>query len=334
MIRRLQLLLFWCFLIFPAAIVLGDFELTQWKFLRPIQIPEITSPRTVSVVIDDTVISKTVSLDFELRVVDGQSREVPFNLITDRDETGEEKRFDVTILNQGVFKSDYQQFMCDMKKSGLPVNQILLETSSHDFVRRADVDGSDDQRHWLSLAKGLHIFDWPEGRRVMMEIPDSNYRYLRVILWLDRGKPLTIEGVSVAHVVRQKGQQEPVRFTLLSKTLFTPDKYSEWIFDFGHQNPLVNRSELIINDPNFRRRVDVATSDDDKQWTAGPSLEIFRVTSQTGKDEFTRLETNALHHRYLRVRIMNGDNRPLDVKEIRFYRFLRQVVFVAEPGGK
>jgi hypothetical protein len=318
-------------LLFSTLLLMADFELTHWRFFKPIQLPGVTSKALVSVAIDNDVISHSAYLESEARLVDAEDSEVPFNLVADSDEVLEQNQLNVTVLNKSVLEGKYQQFLCDLGTPGRITNRLMLETSSHNFVRRADVEGSEDRRKWFSLARGLHIFDWSEGRRLKIEFPDSTYRFLRVILWLDGGVPLTIEGAAVARHEKRSGELEPVPVALHSKQLQTPQKYTEWLFDFGHGRPLVNRCIFDVANQNFRRRVELAVSDDMTGWQPGPTLEVFRIRSGEFKDEFTTLETNALNHRYLRIRVMNGDDRPLQVNAITFRRFVHRVVFEFDP---
>ncbi|MBZ5553946.1 MAG: DUF3999 domain-containing protein [Acidobacteriia bacterium] len=319
-------------LILPSALLVADFELTHWKYFKSIQLTGVSSKQVVSVALDNELISHTAFLEHEVRLIEGQASEVAFNLVADNDEILEENQINVAILNKAVLGEKYQQFICDLGAAGRITNRLVLETSSHNFVRRADVEGSGDGRNWLSLAKGLHIFDWSEGRRLKLEFPDSTYRFLKVLLWLDGGAPLDIQGAGVSRHEKISGELEPVPVALHSRLPQTPQKFSEWIYDFGHDRPLVNRCIFEVTKQNFRRRVELAVSDDITQWQPGPALEIFRTTLGDFKDEFTTLETNALNHRYLRIRILNGDDRPLEVTAISFRRFVRRVVFEFDPA--
>ncbi|MBZ5535309.1 MAG: DUF3999 domain-containing protein [Acidobacteriia bacterium] len=319
-------------LILSSALLVADFELTHWKYFKGIQLPGVSSKQIVSVSLDNELISHTASLEREVRLIEGEATEVAFNLVADNDEILEENQVNVAMVNKAVLGEKYQQFICDLGAGGRVTNRLVLETSSHNFVRRAEVEGSEDGRKWLSLAKGLHIFDWSEGRRLKLEFPDSTYRFLKVVLWLEGGVPLDIQGAAVSRHEKISGELEPVPVALHSHQLQTPQKFSEWLFDFGHDRPLVNRCTFDVSNPNFRRRVDLSVSEDITQWQPGPALEIFRTTSGEFKDEFTTLETNPLNHRYLRIRVMNGDDRPLGVTAISFRRFVRRVVFEFNPA--
>lgn len=319
-------------LVLSSALLVADFELAHWKYFKSVQLPGVSSKRIFSVPLDNELISHTAYLEREVRLIEGQASEVAFNLVADSDEILEENQVNVAVLNKAVLGGKYQQFICDLGAPGRITNRLVLETSSHNFVRRADVEGSEDGRKWLSLARGLHIFDWSEGRRLRLEFPDSTYRFLKVLLWLGGGAPLDILGAAVSRHEKKSGEVEPVPVALHSRQFQTPQKFSEWLFDFGHDRPLVNRCIFDVTNQNFRRRVDLAVSDDITQWQPGPALEIFRTTSGDFKDEFTTLETSALNHRFLRIRVMNGDDRPLDVTAISFRRFVRRVVFEFDPG--
>lgn len=318
-------------ILISSGLLCADFEITHWKYFKAIRFASFTSKQIISVPIDQEVISQSDSLERELRVIEGLAGEVPFNLVVDSDELHEDNRIQLTVLNKSVLEGKYQQFICDLGPKTPLANQVVLETSSHDFVRRADIEGSDDRLKWFSLARGLHIFDWSEGRKLKLEFPQSAYRFLKVVLWLDGGKPLEIQSVAVSRHEKHSGELEAVAATLHSQVLHTPQKFSEWIYDFGHSHPLVNRCAFHVTNPSFRRRVDLSASDDAAQWVPGPSLEIFRTTGGDIQDEFTELETNALNHRYLRIRMFNGDDRPLAVTGIHFRRFVRRVVFEFDP---
>ncbi|MDD5541977.1 MAG: DUF3999 family protein [Acidobacteriia bacterium] len=289
--------------------------------------------RVVRVRIDDDVLAHSGPIDKGIRVIAGSAAEIPFDILVDNDSLLEDAHSNVALLDVAVSKGKYQQFICDLGSSGIPTNRLTLVTPSRDFAFRADIEGSNDRKTWLLLAHNQHVFNWSEGQKLSLEFPDTTDRFVRFLLWLDGGKPIELTGVKASRTREHKGQLEEVSAQLNSRQLMTPQKLSEWIFDFGHEQPLVNRCTFEVTNRNFSRVVDLATSDDLKNWSSGPHFEIYRRSQSGRENEFTTIQTNALEHRYLRIRIQNGDDRPLEVSTIKFLRFVHYVVFEFEPGN-
>ncbi len=82
----------------------------------------------------------------------------------------------------------------DLGGRGLPTNQIKLITPDvHNFSRRASVQGSNDGSNWQNLALGeLFKLSTPvfTGEHLDLEYPESDMRYLRVVIFNNDDQPI------------------------------------------------------------------------------------------------------------------------------------------------
>ena len=124
------------------------------------------------------------------------------------------------ILDRVIVPNQYQQVVCDLGEGNSYSNQLQLETSTQNFRRRGDLLGSADGKNWLQLKTGSHIFDHHEEfhyRNLRVVYPETSYRYLKLVLWLDGGTPLEIQGVRVARVIRKEVEPEKLPARIVRK---------------------------------------------------------------------------------------------------------------------
>lgn len=87
----------------------------------------------------------------------------------------------------------------DLGTSGIPLSRLSSEAVGTNFHRRAVIEGSDDGEEWRWLVEDeLYSFDTPKfrGSDLVMEFPESRYRYYR--LSVDEGDdvPVSLSGFS------------------------------------------------------------------------------------------------------------------------------------------
>jgi hypothetical protein len=68
------------FLELPWTVAMADFSIDQWRYIKPIQVPvDLTEEGLVELLLDREVFSRADAGLEDLRVVEGEEREVPLS---------------------------------------------------------------------------------------------------------------------------------------------------------------------------------------------------------------------------------------------------------------
>ncbi|HEX6897584.1 MAG TPA: DUF3999 family protein [Bryobacteraceae bacterium] len=298
-----------------AACVLGcgvllwaDFQPERWKYRRAL--PADTGAQVVALNLDRGILVNAQPDLADLRVVRGGD-EIPYVL---ERMTGSHQHEELPsrILEQGVASSGNFQLTVDVL-AGRRHNGIRLATSRINFRQRVRIEISDDRRDWTIARDDGSIFDFAQDdRRISIldvAYPPSSRRYIRVTVYgWDDPKAVTQCWVTIEEDkppmrdVMASLQTEPRQDAKTQSTVYT--------WDLGVSG--IPHDELSVNvgTPAFERAAVVETSVDGKHWTALGS----GVLSRFSKEESLKLNFPESHERYVRLRIYNRDDRPLDMK--------------------
>ncbi len=271
-----------------------------------------------------------------------QQTEIPYKLITESGGTEtEQKSFRVL---QPAIVGGKMQFLLDM--SGVPeYDRIELKLATKDFVAHARVEGQDDPHgaRWADLGTTT-LYDLSTeklGRNSTLQIPLTNYKYLRVTV--DRAvKRGDVEG-GTAGVTRA---QKAVWRNLSSQAIVSQEDGNSQRGGDGRQgtttvlafwvpeNAPVERVVFAI-DPaqqNFWRSVEV--QNDKGSWSG--SGEISRIhmlrNGQKLDSEQTFLDVEGAGPGTLKIKIYNGDDTPLLVTGAHLQQYERRIYFDSPSG--
>ena len=112
---------------------------------------------------------------------------------------------------------------------------------------------------------------------------------------------------------REERESVPVNLRDLG---YQPGGYTSFVVDVGEDARLHNELEISTTGKNFRRQTVIEVSEDSKTWlVVQEGREIYDFTVQ--EQNFTARDTHIAYPRsgarYLRVRIINGEEEPLEV---------------------
>jgi hypothetical protein len=273
-----------------------------------------------------------------------EQTEIPYKLIIESSGS-ETERKSFRVLQPGIVGGK-TQFLLDM--SGVPeYDRIELQLATKDFVTHARVEGQDDPHgaRWADLGTTT-LYDLSTeklGRNSTLQIPLTNYKYLRVTV--DRAvKPGDVEG-GTAGLTRER---QAVWHDLGSKAAISlgdgnshgdangkPGNTTVLTFSVPGNIP-VERVILAI-DPaqqNFRRPIEI-------QSNKGPwfgSGEITRIhmlrNGQKIDVEQTSLDIEGRGPATLKIKIQNGDDAPLNITDARLQQYERRIYFDSPSGAE
>ena len=244
----------------------------------------------------------------DLRILDADGGQVPWRLDTGGDADEPQA---AEIVNRGT-EGGAVVALLDFGPRRTVRDRIVLEIPDRPFVGRVEVFGSADRRRFTRLSSTA-VYDVrgaEPARSTAAVFPPSDFRWYRIRA---TGVP-GVDGATAASEPRGPRLVERDART----TVTQEDRATVVIADLGHRRVPVDEVHVTSATPAFDRPVEIAGSNDGETYVVAGGGRVFRFD---GDDSQTAIPV-ATAHRYLRVRIDNGDDEPL--------RDLR-VVLLADP---
>lgn len=310
-----------------AGVVWADFILSDWQFRKALEGAE--GVKVCQVKLDRAVYAGSRPDLADLRIVRGE-QEVPYVLQTLAGSV-EDHEVRAEITDKVVLPSGDVQFTLDLAGHAKH-NRVRISTGERNFRQKVRVETSDDHTHWGVARDTAYIFDFSQDNRrfsvLTIDYPVSTRHYLRVTIlgwkdakaladaWVDDHREQPAHRETMVTVAPQVTQDAKTQSTLL-------------VFDLGVQGLPHDRVRLETGDGWFHRAVDVETSADAMDWSYVASGVISRLPDE----ETTTLNFHEQHDRYLRLRIFNRDDKPIDVRRADLQALERWVLFSPSAAG-
>jgi len=305
-------------------------DLSAWKYRKLIP---LTPGDGLSVVkLDrDVYIGSSNSVADLVIIRDGQ--EVPFLLSTPETEQAERQHSE-RLLNEAVLPGEGLQFTIHLKRPA-EHNSILLHTDEQNFRHRVRIETSQDGVRWAIARNDGAIFNFSQDGRefssTLVQYPVSTRPFLRVTIF-----GWTKMGAVTAAIVEHKEAQPAVYevFSTLMPQIWedSATKSTVATVDQGVAGLPVIRIRLETSSPQFQRAVAIESSDDGKQWQYLGQDVIARLPGPDFREESLELHTPGAR-RYLRLRIYNRDDQPVQIGHLTLEGLVREIRFLAPAQG-
>src|SRR6185369_16817959 len=198
--------------------------------------------------------------------------------------------------------------------------------------RKVRVETSDENSFWSVVREDGYIFDFTQGDRKLsvltVDYPVATRRYVRATIsgWTD---PASITDAWSAYRVERPAEEYIVDAVTPVRTEDAETKTSVLTLDLGQNGLPHNRARLEVDNSSFHRGVELETSEDAKTWLIVARGTIFQVPDE----QLLTLSYPERHDRYLRLRIFNGDNRPVPVQRVYIETLKRLLKFLPASDG-
>jgi uncharacterized protein DUF3999 len=324
-----------------AAFLTANVSIGYFRYERPANPAKTTGQHYV--IVDETLWQHARPDLGDARIYWEQT-EIPYKLIIESGGT-ETERKSFRVLQPGIVGGK-TQFLLDM--SGVPeYDRIELQLATKDFVAHARVEGQDDPHgaRWADLGNTT-LYDLSTeklGRNSTLQIPLTNYKYLRVTV--DRAvKPGDVEG-GTAGVTRAR---QAVWHGLSSKPAISQrggnsegdaggKQGNTTVVTFSVPNNTPVERVVFTIDPaqqNFRRPVEIQS--DQGPWLG--SGEITRIhmlrNGQKIDVEQASLDIEGRGPATLKISIQNGDDAPLNITDAHLEQYERRIYFDSPSGAE
>ncbi len=308
----------------------ADFAPSAWQYRK--RIPVEAGKPISAVNIDRQVFGKAAPDYSDIRIVRG-SEEVPY-LINRLGASREAKSLSAQILDSSASGGAVQYVLS--LEGVTRHSRITLTTRETNFKKKLKIEASADNKSWALVRKEAYIFDFTfEGQHssiLSVEYPVSTRPYLRVTIegWED---PAVLTGASVSLTEERAAVRQVVQdFNSPAAEEDAKAKATIYTLDFGENGIPKDLLRVELGgDRNllFHRAATVETSEDNKIWSWHGSGVVYRVEGE----ESLFIHINDTRHRYLKLRLFHGDDKPLPVKSIIAEAVIRRVIFPVTAGG-
>jgi hypothetical protein len=326
MLNKKQLLL----VLFLAIILKADFSSRNWEYKKEIAV--VDGGRVANVKIDAETYNHSKDDLSDLRIVNNEGKEVPYKLEI-LESTKEMIRFEPRLYNLSNIPSEFTEFYLDMGENSETINKLHIVTPDKNFRRKVEIFGSDDSKKWYKIRDDAYIFNFHTDDYTSaltdLNFADTRRRYLKIIIWNEKEKPLEIEECWVYRQKIFKAQMDQIPFKMISRIENEEKKRTEIILDFVYNNIPKNEISLNFDSPGYHRSVCAFESTDSEDWRYLGSGVIYRF------DEGNRnniINLGEARDKYLKILIYNQDDRPLKIEDISAFGNQRLIYFPVEKN--
>lgn len=315
------------------AVCWADFNSANWQYFKNIQ---PAGGGLVKITLDDEIFSGSKNNLRDLRVIDSNNAEVPFKVISGKQD--EIKTiYDGQLINNSFVSGRFSTAILDLGERGRITNNLRVNTPSENFQRNAKIYGSDDMLSWNILQDNAYIYDYTDkkgnfkSQDTTISFPESVFRYLKIEIADDNGNPVRITSVAAnqsVNAVKREFERRPIFSTAEN----IQNKSTELIVDLGSSGIPANKFRLQAQGENFNRAVMVFASNDKSKWDFVGQGYVFRYTTAKFSGENMAVNFPETNDRYLKIEIINKDDQSLAIRDLTVFSVYRDVIFQAERG--
>ncbi len=340
--------------IFLAAQAFGGIIQKYWEFSKPIRIID-ESRKAIAIPLDQEVYNSAKSDLSDLRVIGPQGEEYPYAVLI-REEVKKEQKLRSKVISKNVTQTE-SVIAAELMEPLKPFNRVKVEPESNNFFRKITIEGSNDNRTWSTLRKDIVIYSLAFEMRekyfehytseiyegygfgryseesLSVQFPEARYRFVRVRVPHDQDKePVELRGVEAFHTVRTNAEEDTFKGTVTKTQAHAESKSVENIVDFGVKNAPLSRIDLATGQSNFFRKVEVEGSNDAKEWARLAHSVIFSISVDNETEENLSVSFKEAKVRYTKIRVFNGDNRPITLASVTGRGLKRLLVIIPEKA--
>ena len=286
-----------------------------YKYERPL---EAVGDRPISFTPDRSMYGHAQTDFSDLRIIDGAGEQVPWRRLP---QPRAPRPVAVSVLNAGR-QGNAAVALLDLGPRRKLRDRLELDIPDSGFVGRVRVSGTDDRRTFTHLSTSVvYDIEGAEGRArsTVVTFPPSDFRYLQ----------LEARGVSRIDGATVSGRDSSPKAMVLTTTARVENtgRATLVLVDLEHPKVPVDEIRVSAGTPQYDRPVTVAGSNDGQNWVPLASGRVYRLPEpRSGKrTSGTTIRIDG-RHRYLRLRIENGDDTPLETIQVTTLAFSRPLL--------
>ena len=303
-----------------------------WRYAAPVEVEPAAEPRLVSILVPDTLTAQAGPGWSDVRVIDGDGREVP-HLLDARGASERREWRQARLFDRGFVPGRYTQAILDLGVDAGIHNAVHLTFAGDaDLQSWVEIAVSADSRTWqiLEARADYRLRQASRGERTDVTYPDSRSRYVRVRI-LETDRPVDLESARVAYEIQTPVERNPAGVALSLTLDKARPTESIWTSADASSNQPIAEARFETAERQLARGVVVEVADERDRWRQVGSGEIRRVPDRP--DRPLSIEFPETVGRRWRVTVRNGNDPPVSDLTPTFHMTSRWIVFRQEPGG-
>jgi Protein of unknown function (DUF3999) len=312
-------------LLFVCAFASGQGK--EFKYCAAIQ--KIDSSGVYKIELQPGFIAKGSGL-YDIRVMDETGKFVAYTIVTNPSDKLKPVFIDFPEVKQ-VAGTDTATVYIAENKNRNKIDQLWLRLKNMAVSRTASLSGSDDLQHWFAIEEDIQLQDATSGGDTeyeqMLSFPQSNYRYFRIHI-SNKNKDLINILRSGIYISDYAGYETPFKLTPLPPVKLSMKnnaKQTSYLISMDDKYT-VDELHIEISSPKYyNRRISVYNVSNKTEQHL-----VDDILSSSGQGYVNiSAKTNKL-----RIDIINGDDKPLVIKNITALYLNQFAVSYLEKGHK
>ncbi len=331
------------------------FNPAEWAWQCPAP-TEGVAPGFIRLSLTPAVLDRSLPTRGDLRLIDGAQRLVPY--VLDWVDTGPETRIewrDVRLIGRTFEVGAYIRVVLDFGKA-VEKNRVRLDLSEDDYCRRVMLDASPDNQTWETVLEEAWVCHVRQAATDFeldtVAFPVNTFRYLRLTVFTMPSDPPRIDVRRVqAALTRTRPAPDllPVSLNAWTVTHDAERSQTVHVLDLGFRHLSIARIDLPVEDAYFYRGWELrgrnaatkrapgyaehGTVTREEPWRLIRRGVMYRIQDKGKVRESDPIEHLHAPYRYLELRIVDGDNPPLTLRQpIAVYRRDVGLVFDCDPA--
>lgn len=293
----------------------------SWNYYRNISTPSAAYSQGFTKIILPEDIARGAKDFSDVRIIADNTTEVPYFLTRNAVVRGGEtpgRILDKTVINGS------EQFIVDTGQENLVYTGVSLSSYVNNFRRQVKIYTSSSllslsDAGWNVVTEGGYVFKFEDptssysSGKDFVDFSAHTSRYMKVVIAAGEEGPVDVSSVNIYSERRidVPSYSKNVSFSLFNNS---KNKSSEMIIDLGESGHLTNAVTLYPTDKNYMRRVLIEASDDisaTSSWQFVGQGSISGIATSLFNGYSNRVTYLEQKTRYIRVSVINDDNRPL-----------------------
>jgi hypothetical protein len=279
----------------------------------------------------------------DLRLLDRRGDDVPY--VLDRGRGPDRAEVRPRMRNRGHRPDGSATVVLDFGEQ-IDKDRLVLRLTGRNFRRRVTVEGSNDAESWTTLQDDAWVFAVPGPEAARYEevpLPANDFSLLRVTVQPAASERMRVEILEAWLPAGGTGPRtEETLLPAWSRAAEARPRETWLVLDLGARHQPFAAVVLAVEDERFFRevRTEVRRDADEKSrgmpappptWDPLGSDAIYRFEDGVVEREKLRVEVRG-RARALRVRVQNGDDRPLVYEGVAVKVPVERLLFEAREG--
>ncbi len=331
--RAVLCLLLLCALFFPSS-AQPEFDPSGWLRFREIRIPTQIQQGLVGVALESDVLARCKEDLSDIRIASSDGTLVPM-LITPSVDAEEPTPFPARIFRVSKKPGKWTEIWID-KGGKILSREVILETSSKDFIRRVELRGSDNSKDaYVILMDGLVIDLAKPFPLRSLGIPHhlNAHQYLQLRILDEEQAPLKIDNVLCRPPASGSELMWPLDVRMIENRVAASTSSTVIVADLGERRFPVMSVKISTGSKSFTKtaRVSGSNSESSGTWEKLYEGSIYRVSKEDAVKESLSAHFRPQACRYIKVEL-SGPGAPVTVSQLEAQAAVRLAIFEYRQG--